>query len=138
MVRVFSARSPVPPRGKRPDFPRPFYAREGDAVLAAARNFGGCGPGLHPPPASRYPSLVHLVLPFLLIVVARICDVSMSTLRVAFIARGRKYLAAACGFVEILIWISVVSRVLSGGQQFAIYVAYAVGLACGVSTGVIQ
>jgi uncharacterized protein YebE (UPF0316 family) len=60
---------------------------------------------------------MHLVWPFLLIVVARIADVSMGTLRVAFIARGRKYLAAACGFVEVLIWISVVSRVLSGDRQ---------------------
>ena len=50
---------------------------------------------------------MHLIWPFLLIVVARICDVSMGTLRVAFIARGRKVFAAACGFVEVLIWISV-------------------------------
>ena len=78
---------------------------------------------------------MHLVWPFLLIVVARIADVSMGTLRVAFIARGRKYLAAACGFVEVLIWISVVSRVLSGDRQWLTYVAYATGFSCGTLAG---
>ena len=78
---------------------------------------------------------MHLFWPFLLIVVARIADVSMGTLRVAFIARGRKYFAAACGFVEVLIWISVVSRVLSGDRQFFTYVAYATGFACGTLVG---
>ena len=78
---------------------------------------------------------MHLVLPFLLVVVARICDVSMGTLRVAFIARGRKYLAAACGFVEVFIWICVVSRVLSGEREIPIYVAYATGFACGTLVG---
>ena len=70
---------------------------------------------------------MHLALACLFIIVARICDVSMGTLRVAFIARGRKYLAAACGFFEVLIWITVVSRVLSGDKQLATYSAFAVG-----------
>ena len=78
---------------------------------------------------------MSLVWSFLLIVVARIADVSMGTLRVAFIARGRKYLAAACGFVEVLIWISVVSRVLSGDRQWLTYVAYATGFSCGTLAG---
>ncbi len=80
---------------------------------------------------------MHLVLPFLLIVAARIADVSMGTLRVAFIARGRKYLAAACGFVEVFIWICVVSRVLSGDRQILTYVAYATGFACGTLVGML-
>jgi uncharacterized protein YebE (UPF0316 family) len=78
---------------------------------------------------------MHLFVSCLLIIAARICDVSMGTLRVAFIARGRKYLAAACGFVEVLIWITVVSRVLTGEQHFLTYVAYAVGFTCGTLAG---
>jgi uncharacterized protein YebE (UPF0316 family) len=78
---------------------------------------------------------MHLIFPFLLIIIARICDVSMGTLRVAFIARGRKYLAAACGFIEVFIWIVVVSRILSGERSLAAYVAYAVGFACGTLVG---
>ena len=78
---------------------------------------------------------MQVFLSILLIVAARICDVSMGTLRVAFIARGRKYLAAACGFFEVLIWITVVSRVLSGDKQLATYSAYAVGFTLGTLVG---
>ena len=78
---------------------------------------------------------MSLALSCLFIIVARICDVSMGTLRVAFIARGRKYLAAACGFVEVFISICVVSRVLSGEREIPIYVAYATGFACGTLVG---
>lgn len=80
---------------------------------------------------------MHLIWPFLLIVVARICDVSMGTLRVAFIARGRKYFAAACGFVEVLIWITVVSHILTGEQHVSTYVAYAFGFSCGTLAGMV-
>ncbi|HAL92154.1 MAG TPA: hypothetical protein DCM68_03920 [Verrucomicrobia bacterium] len=76
-----------------------------------------------------------LVLKCLLIVLARIVDVSMGTMRVAFIARGRKYLAAACGFTEILIWIVVVSRILTGPQHWLSYVAYALGFTLGTFAG---
>ena len=78
---------------------------------------------------------MHLALSCLLIILARICDVSMGTLRVAFIARGRKYFAAACGFVEVLIWICVVSHVLTGAQHVSTYIAYAVGFTCGTLAG---
>ena len=80
---------------------------------------------------------MHLLLQCLFIIVARICDVSMGTLRVAFIARGRKYLAACCGFVEVFIWICVVSRVLTGEQHLATYVAYALGFTCGTFAGML-
>ncbi len=76
-----------------------------------------------------------LALSCFLIILARICDVSMSTLRVAFIARGRKYLAASCSFVEVLVWITVVSHVLSGEQHLATYIAYAVGFTLGTLVG---
>ena len=84
-----------------------------------------------------YAGLMQLVFSIVLIIIARICDVSMGTLRVAFIARGRKYLAAACGFVEVLIWISVVSRVLTGEQRVPTYMAYALGFACGTLVGML-
>lgn len=70
-----------------------------------------------------------------LIVLARVGDVSMGTLRVAFIARGRKYLAAFCGFGEVFIWICVVSRIISGEPRLWAYAAYALGFACGTLAG---
>ena len=78
---------------------------------------------------------MSLVLSFLIIVLARIVDVSMGTLRVSFIARGRKSLAAACGFTEILLWVIVVSRVLTGSPHWTTYIAYAVGFTLGTFVG---
>lgn len=78
---------------------------------------------------------MSLAIPFLVIVLARIVDVSMGTLRVSFIARGRKTLAAACGFTEILIWIVVVSRILTGSPHWSAYIAYALGFTCGTYVG---
>ena len=80
---------------------------------------------------------MQLAFHCLLIVCARIFDVSMGTLRVAFIARGRKYLAAACGFTEVFIWIVVVSRILTGPRHWLTYVAYAFGFACGTLGGMV-
>ena len=78
---------------------------------------------------------MQLALSCLLIIVARICDVSMDTMLVAFIARGRKFFAATCGFIGVLIWIIVVSRILTGKQHWVTYVAYAFGFACGTLVG---
>jgi len=78
---------------------------------------------------------MHLAWQFVFIVCARIVDVSMGTLRVSFIARGRKHLAALCGFTEIFIWIAVVSRVLTGEQHVLAYVAYALGFTAGTLAG---
>ena len=76
-----------------------------------------------------------LIGQFLFIVCSRIIDVSMGTLRVSFIARGRKWLAALCGFTEIFIWIAVVSRVITGAQHIHTYIAYALGFTCGTLVG---
>ncbi len=67
----------------------------------------------------------------LLIFSARVCDVSLGTLRVLMVTQGRRTLAACLGFVEVLIWVAAVSRVISslGRPEFAI--AYAAGFACG-------
>lgn len=78
---------------------------------------------------------MELLFSALFIVVARIVDVSMSTMRVAFIARGKKYLAATCGFFEILIWITIVGKILTGTQHFVTYVAYALGFSLGTLAG---
>ncbi|MBD3163398.1 MAG: hypothetical protein GF346_13015, partial [Candidatus Eisenbacteria bacterium] len=50
-----------------------------------------------------------LVLGSLLIIAARIADVSLGTLRTVFIVSGRRVVAFLVGFVEVLIWVVVVS-----------------------------
>jgi uncharacterized protein YebE (UPF0316 family) len=73
----------------------------------------------------------------LLIFLARLIDVSLGTLRIIFLSRGRKYLAPLLGFVEVLIWITVVSQVVGGAQNIVAYLAYAAGFAVGNYAGML-
>lgn len=71
----------------------------------------------------------------LLIFSARVCDVSLGTLRVLMVTQGRRGMAACLGFVEVLIWVAAVSRVLNNLNKPAFAIAYAAGFACGNFTG---
>ncbi|HOF22271.1 MAG TPA: DUF5698 domain-containing protein, partial [Bacteroidales bacterium] len=39
------------------------------------------------------------------IFIARVCDVSLGTLRIIFVSKGNKKIAPFLGFFEVLIWI---------------------------------
>jgi uncharacterized protein YebE (UPF0316 family) len=58
-------------------------------------------------------------------------------MRIIFLSRGRKYLAPLLGFVEVLIWITVVSQIVGGAQNIIAYVAYASGFAVGNFVGML-
>jgi uncharacterized protein YebE (UPF0316 family) len=75
-----------------------------------------------------------LILP-VFIFVARICDVSLDTLRIIFIAKGYKLVAPIIGFFEILIWIVVITRIMQNLDNWLCYVAYAAGFATGNYVG---
>lgn len=81
--------------------------------------------------------LVNYILLPLLIFATRIVDVSIGTLRVIFVSKGLKYLAPVLGFFEVLIWIIVVGKLMSGKTDMIIYVAYAAGFAAGNYVGMI-
>jgi uncharacterized protein YebE (UPF0316 family) len=72
----------------------------------------------------------------LLIFFARVLDVSLGTLRIIFTARGRRYLAPLLGFVEVFIWIVIVSQITRGVDNLAAYLAYAAGFAAGNYVGI--
>ncbi len=72
----------------------------------------------------------------LLIFLARVTDVSLGTLRYSSVVQGRKYAAAMFGFVEVLLWITVVSRVVTHLTSPAYYIAFALGFASGQLVGV--
>jgi len=78
---------------------------------------------------------VDVALTSVAIVVARMTDVSLGTVRTIFVVRGRTVVAACLGFVEILIWILVVSRVITSLHQPIYAVAYAVGFSGGTFLG---
>ncbi len=70
------------------------------------------------------------------IVLARIVDVSMATIRTLMIVQGRRTIALTLGFFEILIWIGVVSGVITHASEQPLYaVAYALGFALGNYVG---
>jgi uncharacterized protein YebE (UPF0316 family) len=73
----------------------------------------------------------------LVIFAARVVDVSLGTIRVQLIVRGRKYLAALIGFVEVLIFILIVSRVINDIRNWPYVLAYAAGFATGTMMGIL-
>lgn len=80
-------------------------------------------------------SFNHVILP-VLIFCSRICDVSLGTIRIIFISRGRKFLAPLLGFFEVLIWLIVITQVFRNVSNFTAYIAYAAGFATGNFVGI--
>ena len=78
---------------------------------------------------------LHFILIPLIIVVARIVDVSLATIRIVFISKGFKNVAPIIGFFEILIWIIVINQIMSDMNNYAYYFAYAIGFASGTFIG---
>lgn len=75
-----------------------------------------------------------IILP-LLIFVARVIDVGLGTLRIIFTARGKRQLAPLLGFVEVFIWVAVISQMVRGVNHVVAYLAYAAGFAAGNYVG---
>ena len=75
-----------------------------------------------------------VILP-LLIFFCRICDVSLGTIRVIFIAKGLKYIAPAIGFFEVIIWLLAIGQVMNNVTNAACYIAYGAGFAAGTLLG---
>jgi uncharacterized protein YebE (UPF0316 family) len=68
---------------------------------------------------------------------ARIMDVTLGTLRIIYINKGKRTLAPLLGFVEVFIWIVVVSHLVQSVANLAGYLAYAAGFAAGNYVGLI-
>ncbi len=75
-----------------------------------------------------------VILP-LLIFFARICDVSLGTLRVIFIAKGFRNIAPFIGFFEVIIWLLAIGQVMQNIGNVASYIAYGGGFAAGTYIG---
>lgn len=77
-----------------------------------------------------------ILLP-LLIFFARVCDVSLGTIRIIFISKGIKYLAPVIGFFEILIWLLAIGQIMQNLTNIYYYFIYAGGFATGNLVGII-
>ncbi len=71
-----------------------------------------------------------------LIFIARVCDVSLQTVRIILLSSGKKHLAPMLGFVEVLIWVVVTSHLIRNLSNAAGYLAYAGGFATGTLVGI--
>jgi len=72
----------------------------------------------------------------LLIFLARICDVTLDTVRIIYISRGMKYLAPLIAFFEIIIWLMAISQIMQNMSNIYYYLAYAAGFATGNFIGI--
>jgi len=80
--------------------------------------------------------LVWVIIP-ILIFFARICDVSLDTLRVIFVINGKKNMAPLLGFFEALIWLIAISQIIQNLHSTIGYFAYAAGFAAGNYVGML-
>jgi uncharacterized protein YebE (UPF0316 family) len=76
----------------------------------------------------------YVILP-LLIIIARICDVSLNTLRIIYLSKGYKLIVPILGFFEVLIWLLAVTRIFANLDNWLMYIAYPLGFALGNFVG---
>ncbi len=82
------------------------------------------------------PVYVWVILP-LLIFVSRIFDVTIGTVRIIFVARGKRFLAPLLGFFEVAIWLLAISQIMQHLDNIACFMAYAGGFAMGNYVGIL-
>src|SRR5580765_8190417 len=72
---------------------------------------------------------------FCLIVLARITDVTLDTIRTVAIVQGRRAFAAVLGFFEAVVYICAVAKVLLNMDHPVYALAYGLGFATGTYLG---
>lgn len=83
--------------------------------------------------------LMNLSGPFLYIFIfaAKTIEVAISTIRLVYVNKGERVKGAILGFIEIMIWLLVVSSVLNNITEDPLkIIAYAAGFSLGVYLGV--
>lgn len=75
-----------------------------------------------------------VVLP-ILILMARIVDVSLDTIRVIMVAKGYRNLAPFVGFFQALIWLITITRIMANLDNWFTYLGYAAGFGLGTYIG---
>jgi len=79
---------------------------------------------------------MELLLGYLFIFFARLTDVSMATIRMIMVVRGKRFIAAMIGFFEVSIYVMAIGKVLSGLDNPINILVYASGFATGNFMGV--
>ena len=83
---------------------------------------------------------MYILFP-ILIILARIADVSLGTLRIILVSKGLKAIAPIIGFFEVFIWILVAKQIITDVpneltfSSIIAYTSYALGYALGTYVG---
>jgi len=80
---------------------------------------------------------ITVLITFCLIVLARITDVSLDTIRMVSVIQGRRAFAAVLGFFEAVVYICAVAKVLLNLNQPVYAIAYGLGFAAGTYLGMV-
>lgn len=67
---------------------------------------------------------------------ARVVDVSLGTLRIISVSRGRKLLSAVLGFFEVFIWLLAIGQIFKNLDGWQHLLAYSAGFATGNYVGI--
>lgn len=76
-----------------------------------------------------------MLLITLFIFALRVTDMSLDTLRLVFVMRGRRLLAGAVGFCQSLIFVTAITTVIRNLDNVYNMIGYAAGFGCGVMLG---
>jgi uncharacterized protein YebE (UPF0316 family) len=72
----------------------------------------------------------------IIIMMLRICDVTIGTFRTILVVQGRRYLAGLAGFFEVLIWVFAIRIVFQHLDNISNMFGYAVGFSLGNILGI--
>ena len=84
----------------------------------------------------------YIIMP-LLIILSRVVDQSIGTLRILFFTKGLKSIAPILGFFEVFLWFLIANQILTkyphldSIESFLVYFAYALGFALGTYMGIV-
>lgn len=67
---------------------------------------------------------------------ARLLDMTLETIRIIFVSKGKKFLASVFGFCEIIIWLFAIGQIMQHLTNITYYLAYAGGFTSGIFVGV--
>jgi uncharacterized protein YebE (UPF0316 family) len=76
-----------------------------------------------------------VVLP-VLIMLARVVDTSLDTIRVILVAKGYRNIAPFVGFLQSLIWLITITRIMANLDNWFTYIGYAAGFGLGTFVGI--
>lgn len=76
------------------------------------------------------------IIMFFVIVVAKVIEVTLATVRMVLITKGEKTIGSIIGFIEVILWIYIANAVLTGiAEEPYKAVAYALGFSLGSYLG---